>query len=149
MNGVVTGHRDLGGRTQTVMATINNTAISWIRNGIENMFNNYLTAVCPSSIASPPNFTIDSELITPSAKSDHTLTFPVRVYFTVDINDSEIRIADNMMLYADINTATSPDISGYKQMNDAFKDAQYTTGGLTKLELNDPKVFVSTIICKA
>lgn len=148
MNGVATAHRVLGTKTQTVVATISNTAVSWIRNGLINLFNDYLEAVKPSTVSETVDFIMDNVLITPSAKSTHSITFPVRVYFHVTVNDSINQIAEEYMLYADINTASTPDLPGYKQMNDAFKDAQYQKTGITKHELNDSEVFVDTIICK-
>lgn len=149
MNGVATAHRVLGSKIQTVVATISNTTVSWIRNGLVNLFNDYLEAVKPSTVDTTVDFIMDNVLITPSAKSTHSIVFPVRVYFHVTVEEDSInQIAEEYMLYADINTAISPDIQGYKQMNDAFKEAQYQKTGITKHELNDATVFVDTIICK-
>ena len=148
MNGIVTAHRVLNGQTQTVIGIITNTAISWIRNGMINNFGIYLADVKPSSVTQTVDFIVDDIITTPSSGSSHTMAAPFRVYFHVIITgDSYDQIADEYFLYADVNTATAPEISGYKQMNDAFDAAQHH-GTETRYPLNDPKVFVDTIIFK-
>lgn len=154
MNGIVTAHRVLNGKIQTVMATINNCAISWIRNSIPNVIKGYLNSIKPSTVTDDIYFQIDKELVTESPKSNHSPQKPYRVYFTATVQDDVLARADTYFLYADIDDATDPEISGYKQMNQAFKDAQYRgvyvvgSEAITAKELNDPSVFVDTMILK-
>jgi hypothetical protein len=148
MNGIVKASRTLGGKLQTVTGIGTNTNAAGIRNGFQNLFSTYLRYIQPASGGIPINttdFDIDSELITPSPKSDRVVTLPMRIYFTVTIDDSTINFPETMMLYADIEaTGTYP---GYDQMNTAFKDYQYQKTGVTKFELCDPEVFVNDMIC--
>lgn len=148
MNGIVSASRRLGDKVQHVTGIITNTNAAGIRNGYHNVFSTYLKYVQPTSGGTPiqtTDFDIDVELITPSPKSDKVISLPMRIYFTVTIEDSTVNFPETMMLYAELQaTGTYP---GYDQMNTAFKDYQYQKSGVVKFELCDPKVFVPEMIC--
>lgn len=148
MNGIVTAHRELNGKIQTVIGTIVNTNIAGIRNALLQFMNSFLEGAKPATVSATTYFTEDSELITPSAKTDHSYPEKVRVYFTVTVEDSIDQFAKTYMLYADINRSSPADPAGYTEMNAAFKDAQYQQTGITKHELNGTGVFVDTIVFK-
>ena len=146
MNGILTAQRELGGKIQTVVGTIVNSNVAGIRNGLLGFMNGFLGNAKPATVTETVNFEEISELITPSAKSNHSYPDKVRVFFSVNVEDTEDKFARNYWIYADINRSSPADPAGYTEMNAAFKDAQYQEGGLTKHELNDAGVFVESIV---
>lgn len=148
MNGILSAHRVLDGKTQLAIGSINNAVIAKVRNSILKFMNEYLGNVKPSTVAGTVNFTEDSEIVTPSSGTGHSEVDPVRVYFHVTVSDSIEEFAEEYMLYADVAFTTPASPAAYSEMNTAFKDAQYKKTGLTKHELNGTGVFVDTMIFK-
>ncbi len=151
MTGIASGHRLLNGKTQVIMAILQDVTAAQTIGGLINLFN-YFDEIKPSGVASTP-FEYDTEVIVPSNKTGNTLTMPVDVFFSVTVIDEELKIARNMMLHATADSgASNPDQSlpsgVFVGMDDAFFKSQLNSLGSARKHLNDATVFVDSIIVK-
>ena len=159
MNGILTGHRTLNGKQQDIVGIVMNAAQATI-NGLYNIFN-YFDMIRPeNTVTTPPNtipFELDSELCTPSARSNNTITNPLDVDFCVTVDDDhtgdDLKIANTMMLHASVDwTKENPDQTlpsgAFVDMDDVFYKSQLISLGSSRKHLNDNTVHVTSIIIK-
>lgn len=152
MTGIATGHRVLNNQTQSIMAMMQDVTAAQTIGGLINLFN-YFDPVRPDGTDST-QFTFDTEIITPSNGTGHSISIPFDVRFSVTITDDEKRTAETMMLHAMCDpSAANPDASlpsgVFVAMDDIFYKAQLASLGTNRKHLNDAAVFVNSIIIKA
>lgn len=145
MNGITMAHRELGDRIQTVMGTITGaSSAQTVGRGFINFYNQYLESVKPSTIVTTTTFTMDTITVLPSSDTSKTVSLPLEIIFTVSVEDTLTNMADTMILHATVPSGGDY-TSAYTAMDTAFKAAQPTG---TSIDLNDPTVFVDSIIVK-
>ena len=98
MTGIATGHRVLNNQTQSIMAMMQDVTAAQTIGGLINLFN-YFDPVRPDGTDST-QFTFDTEIVTPSNGTGHSISIPFDVRFSVTITDNEKRTAETMMLHA-------------------------------------------------
>lgn len=148
MNSISTLHRTYNGKVQTI--TIRWKDTDALHAATAPTVANYYQYVFPLiSGVTPPTFELDSEVMVPSDDTSNT-TAPNKVWYSVTVEDTDKNSARNYLLKAtvDYNAGVTPgiDFTGcYVALELAFQAAQSTSVS-PKLKLDDPKVWVDTII---
>lgn len=154
MNGICTAHRMIGDRIQTATGTLMNVTAAASIAAMINYFNSY-DKVRPGATASTTDtipFEYDSEVLMPSTGSGADI-HPYKTYFSVTVTDTEAKTAKTYLLQCVVDPTavnTDPTLPGgvFVAMDEAFRAAQPTALGASRLHLNDTKVFVDSIIIK-
>ena len=153
MNGICTAHRMIGDRIQTATGTLMNVTAAASISAMINYFNTYdliRPGSTPASTSIP--FEYDSEVLMPSSGSGADI-HPYNTFFSVTVTDDEAKTAKTYLLQCVVDpTAVNTDQSlpggVFVAMDAAFRAAQPTALGASRLHLNDEKVFVDSIIIK-
>ena len=142
MNYIVTAHRSIGKRLQTITAMMKNCSDT---NGkglpvmIENLFEQFRPT---GSVLT--HFIVDSFVVLPSQRNDEGFANPYKVLFSANIaEDNTDRTPSRVSTSANVTDVNSSQ-QVYTDMNTAFRKAQ--PGDSYEYDITEAEVFVDSII---
>lgn len=169
MNGICTAHRTVGGKIQTITGLLMNVTAAQSIGALIKQFDNYDKLRPSTSTELEIPFEMDSETVIESSGTGASVSAN-ECYFVVTVEDGysfdpstlptgvtvadvSRKIANTIMVHTTVDpTAVNPDTTRpdgvFVAMDTAFRAAQTNALGAARKHLDDPTVFVESIIIK-